>query len=160
MGTIPDLWGWSLSVYGRPGVAAACLTAQDRHGADVNLALWAAWTGAVHGHLLTGAEAAAAREAVEAWSREVVVPLRSLRRRLKTGPLPAPAPATDALRNRIKAAELEAERIEQSVLAAHPAALTRQVEPADAITPNLRLVLGGEAAALLSPVLTAAIDGL
>ena len=41
---------------------------------------------------------------------------RGLRTRLKTGPAPAPSAATDRLRNRIKAAELEAEQIELALL--------------------------------------------
>lgn len=149
-----DLWSWSLRVYGRPGVAAACLEAQDRHGADVNLLLWAAWTGAEHGHLLTAGEVAAAREAVVGWHREVVVPLREVRRRLKTGPVPAPDADTEALRTRIKATELEAERIEQAVLASHPALPQRGADPAAALAANLRMLLGPEPAEPLIRSLT------
>ena len=152
----PDLWTWSLSVYGRPGVAEACLEVQDRHGADVNLVLWAAWTGAVQGHLLTLAEVEAARAAVTDWHREVVVPLRARRRRLKTGPAPAPDEGTEALRRRIKTAELEAERIEQAALSAHPPHPARRTSPQDALTANLMILLGPSAAEGLTGPLSAA----
>ena len=42
--------------------------------------------------------------------------MRSLRRRLKSGPPPAPCSASEALRGRIKAAEIEAEHIELDTL--------------------------------------------
>jgi hypothetical protein len=47
----------------------------------------------------------------------VVVPLRVLRQRLKTGPAPAPIPATDELRRKVQAVEIEAELIELLELA-------------------------------------------
>jgi uncharacterized protein (TIGR02444 family) len=38
----PDdpFWRFSLDLYGRPGVAPACLALQDEAGADVNLVLY------------------------------------------------------------------------------------------------------------------------
>jgi len=42
-------WRFSLDAYGRPGVAAACLDLQDRHGCDVNLILYALWLGRAGG---------------------------------------------------------------------------------------------------------------
>ncbi|MFM2042968.1 MAG: hypothetical protein RLY86_1544 [Pseudomonadota bacterium] len=156
----PGLWDWSLSVYGQPGVAAACLGAQDRHGADVNLLLWAAWAGAVHGHRLTAGEVQTARAAVAAWHRDVVLPLRAVRRRLKHGPAPAPDSATEPLRARVKAAELEAERLEQAVLAAHPATLRRGVPGTDAMAANLRHMIPPVALGPLLHALTSAHPGV
>ena len=153
----PGLWDWSLSVYGRPGVAAACLAAQDRYGADVNLLLWAAWAGCVHGHRLTAVEVETARAAVAAWHRDVVLPLRAVRRRLKHGPAPAPNSATDPLRARVKAAELEAERLEQAVLAAHPATLHRGIPGAETMAANLALLLPQVAVAPLLHALKSAL---
>ena len=54
---------------------------------------------------------------VAPWRGEVVAALRQLRRRLKSGPAPAPCEATERLRAQIKSAELHAEQIEQAVLA-------------------------------------------
>ncbi|QJE72302.1 TIGR02444 family protein [Aerophototrophica crusticola] len=141
MADTPTLWTFSLTVYAHPGVAEACLHAQDALGQDVNLLLWAAWVGAAHGHGLSGGEVAAARAAVAPWSESVVLPLRALRRGLKAGPPPAPSPATDALRERVKALELEAERIEQDVLSAHPAVLRPGPVRAAALRANVGLLL-------------------
>ena len=40
------LWRFSLTVYGRAGVPAACLALQDEGGRDVNLLLYCCWVGA------------------------------------------------------------------------------------------------------------------
>ncbi|HET6519133.1 MAG TPA: TIGR02444 family protein, partial [Geminicoccaceae bacterium] len=76
-------WTWSVEVYGRDGVAAACLELQDRHGLDVNLLLLACWLAAAHGRALDGATLARARAASGRWQAEVVRPLRAARRALK-----------------------------------------------------------------------------
>ncbi|HYD99507.1 MAG TPA: TIGR02444 family protein [Alphaproteobacteria bacterium] len=110
------LWAFALRVYARPGVQPACLALQDGHGRDVLLLLWAAWLGGL-GHRLTAAEAAGAEAALAPWREAVVRPLRAVRRGLKAGPPPAPSPATEALRDRVKAAELEAERLGLDLLA-------------------------------------------
>ena len=56
-------WAFSLEVYGRPGVAPACLALQDRHGLDVNLLLFCCWA-ASQGVTLDQRTLAAAEEAV------------------------------------------------------------------------------------------------
>jgi uncharacterized protein (TIGR02444 family) len=108
-------WDFSLSVYGRPDVARACLALQERHGLDVNLLLLCCWAG-VRGHALTADELADLAGAVGPWQKEVVVPLRAARRWLKAQTM-APADLAEPLRARIKEQELAAERIEQRVLA-------------------------------------------
>jgi uncharacterized protein (TIGR02444 family) len=110
------LWTFSLGVYGKPGVAPACLVLQERHRLDINLLLFSAWAGAAFGHVLSDAERAKAYETVGAWHREMVVGLRALRTRLKDGPPPAPSPRTEPLRSLVKKGELDAERIEQDLL--------------------------------------------
>lgn len=115
-GPTPSLWAFSLEVYGKPGVAEACLFLQARHGADVNLLLWAAVLGARCNHALTLEERRHAEETVAEWHDEIVRGLRALRTRLKSGPDPAPSPASEKLRSGIKALELEAERLEQEEL--------------------------------------------
>lgn len=54
---------------------------------------------------------------IAAWRNEIIWPLRSIRRRLKTGPDPAPGSATYPLLQQIKAAEIHAEQIELAALA-------------------------------------------
>lgn len=103
---------FALAVYRNEEVPPACLNLQDRHGIDVNLLLFASYVGASAGASLSIDDAAKAHELVAQWHREVVVPLRVVRRRLKTGPAPAPDDSTAALRKKVAAAELEAEIIE------------------------------------------------
>jgi uncharacterized protein (TIGR02444 family) len=113
-------WRFSLALYDRPGVAEACLALQDRHGLDVNILMWCGWH-AAEGRDLTAAGIAAAEAAVIEWQVAVIGSLRTIRRRLKGGLRNLPAEAVEGLRLAIKAAELEAERIEQTALAALPA---------------------------------------
>ena len=46
------------------------------------------------------------------WQQQIVTALRIIRRHLKTGPHPAPNTATESLRDKIKSAELAAEKIQ------------------------------------------------
>ncbi|WP_339915122.1 TIGR02444 family protein [uncultured Brevundimonas sp.] len=104
-----SLWDWAVRAYAAPGVADTCLTLQDRHDQNVPLLLWAAWTAATGRH--PDAETVeAACDTARAWDLVAVAPLRGVRRTLK-----APIPdlddaAREAVRNQVKAVELEAER--------------------------------------------------
>lgn len=111
-------WTFSLRVYRRPGVANACIALQDRLGVDVNMLLLAMWT-AWHGTILAGRPLAAATSFSRTWSNNVVRPLRAARRFLRAPSLP-PLPAVDRsdLRPKVARVELQAEKIEQTVLAA------------------------------------------
>ncbi|QCG96555.1 TIGR02444 family protein [Azospirillum sp. TSA2s] len=101
-------WDFSLAVYGRPGVPACCLALQDRRGVDVNVLLFAAWAGLECGVRLSAGDLARIDGAVSGWREEMVRPLRALRRRAKA--------EDDTLYRRMKAAELEAERVQQDRL--------------------------------------------
>lgn len=116
---------FAVAVYRADGVSAACLTLQDRYDVDVNLVLCAAYLGAVHRHVPSDDERAALRGAVTAWHTEIVRPLRAVRRRLKTGPPPAPGGAAAQLRSRIQRDEIEAEVVELGVLDAVAAEFPR-----------------------------------
>lgn len=105
-------WGYSLAVYGRPGVAEACLALQGRHGLDVNLLLFCCWAGQC-GRALTPEDLDRLTAAAGPWHEGVVKPLRAVRRWLKSRQDAGAQP----LRARIKESELEAERIEQQLLA-------------------------------------------
>lgn len=108
-------WTFSLAVYGRAGVPPACLTLQDRSGVDVNVLLFALFLGRA-GRRLGTEDLAALAATVEPWRADVVVALRAARRALKEPPSPFEGPAVDHLRKNVKAAELEAERIQQEML--------------------------------------------
>jgi uncharacterized protein (TIGR02444 family) len=112
-----EFWRFSLSFYGDPEVAGACLALQDRAGADVNLVLFLLWR-ASRGRSLAAAEIGAVDEAVAGWRREVVVPLRGVRRWLKHHAGPVEPQVAQELRQQVKRIELEAERLQQQAIAA------------------------------------------
>jgi uncharacterized protein (TIGR02444 family) len=111
------LWEFSLRVYALPGVAEACLELQDRSGADVNLLLFALFAAELRRRLDSEAfrllDAAVCR-----WREDVVRPLRSVRRALKAMPAGSEGGEALGLRDLVKRAELDAERLEQSRLEA------------------------------------------
>ena len=118
MARFPDceLWDFSLAVYGREGVAPACLALQARHGADVNLLLYVCWQAASGRGAIGDDELARAQAVVARWHEEVVRGLRQVRMRLKREPHLASLDRAGDLRKRVQAAELEAEHIEQLAL--------------------------------------------
>jgi uncharacterized protein (TIGR02444 family) len=112
------LWRFVLPFYAREGVAPACLTLQERLGVDVNILLFAIFAQVERGLTLDNDDLATVDGLLGDWRSEVIQPLRRVRTRMKSGPAPAPSAATEPLRNRIKAAELEAEQIALAVLSA------------------------------------------
>ncbi len=111
-----EFWDFSLEVYGRAGVAPACLALQESRGIDVNLLLFGCWVGASGRGVLGSAEFARVLAATEPWQNQVVAPMRSVRRRLKTAD--APRGNIERVRRRIAAAELDAEHVEQLMIVA------------------------------------------
>jgi uncharacterized protein (TIGR02444 family) len=113
-------WDYSLELYQRPGVEAACLDLQRRHGLDVNLVLLCCWQ-ASRGAELDAATLREAHQAVASWQAEVVRLLRALRRRLKARLVdPEPQSVVErwpdlaaAIRERAQALELDGERLAQ-----------------------------------------------
>ncbi|PWC83819.1 hypothetical protein TSH100_19865 [Azospirillum sp. TSH100] len=128
-------WDFSLAVYGRPGVPACCLALQDRRGVDVNLLLFAAWAGLDCGIRLSDEELARIDGSVAGWREEVVRPLRVLRRRAKA--------EDDAFYRRMKAAELEAERVQQDRLFAAGALTPRAGGSSELALANMALLVPG-----------------
>jgi uncharacterized protein (TIGR02444 family) len=107
-----DLQRFALAVYGHDGVSSACLLLQNRCDLDVNLILFGAYVGAVRGLTITQESLTVSQDRVRDWHLEVVRPLRSVRQRLKSGPPPAPSPATIELRKKLQQLEIESELIE------------------------------------------------
>lgn len=104
-----NLWDWAVAAYDAPGVAEACLALQDHHEQNAPLLLWSAWV-AETGRRPDEETIEAACDTARAWDGVVTAPLRAVRRTLK-----APVPDIDdgpreAVRERIKAIELEAEK--------------------------------------------------
>jgi uncharacterized protein (TIGR02444 family) len=112
-----DGWAFALHIYAQPGIADVCLRLQDEAGVDVMMFLMTGFAAVRHRILLTPAEIRELDEVCRPWREQIVQPLRALRMRLKTGPLPAPNTATEPFRSTIKAAELAAERLQNQLLA-------------------------------------------
>lgn len=112
------LWDFSIELYGRPGVAEACLELQDSHSIDLNLLLYCFWYGDSFGRF----DKSLLEELVKfsfTWQQGIVQPLRSVRRWLKSQTQLVSANQASqlqSLRERIKSEELSAEKIQQEML--------------------------------------------
>ena len=102
------LWDFAVAAYRRPGVEQDCLALQDEHGQCVTLLLWRLW---VLDRKIGASELARAVEVARKWETAVVAPLRSVRRKLREPFLAVADHARMELRERLKADELEAERV-------------------------------------------------
>lgn len=101
------IWDWALEAYARQPVAEACLNLQDAHGQNVPYLLWAAWM-AQEGR---SADLKDAARMMRTWDAEVGSPLRGVRRALKPARPPVDETAKEALRDAVKAVELQGERV-------------------------------------------------
>lgn len=101
-----DLWNHALALYARPGVEEACLTLQAL-GGDVCLLLCGTWLQA-QSVAVDETRIQALQAVAGPWQREVVMPLRALRRQWREHALDDPQLAV--LREQVKALELQAER--------------------------------------------------
>ena len=136
-----EFWRFSLAVYGKPGVAPACLLLQDQFGRDINLALYCCWLGASGRGRLTRDALASADAVIAPWRHQVVENFRAARRAIKEAALAG----TDTLYAKAKAVELEAERALQARLAdrappSDPTLVAR--DRFDAAIANLTLYVG------------------
>ena len=127
-----SLWEWVLAAYERPGTPQACLRLQDEFGQNTSFLLWAAWTRSEDSALLARGAAAA-----KAWDEVALKPLRAVRRELKAPCPPVADAARERLREEVKAAELNAERllVETLEVLGGPAG---QASPAAAVTAAVR----------------------
>ena len=103
-------WRFSLAVYGAG--SGACLALQDRRGVDVNMLLFAVWAGRC-GHRLSAVEIEGLCSAVMPWTVAVAGPLRAVRRWIKAQNAEQLPVDALALRDQVKACELQAEAIAQ-----------------------------------------------
>lgn len=141
-------WTYSLGVYGREEVRSSVLHLQEARGADVNLLLYAMWRASLGPPPFDRAHAAFLAARARAWREAAVEPLRAVRVGLRGGVAHVPGDEAEALRERVLALEIEAERVEQVVLeTAGPPPEGRRAGAADpaAVGANLAAVtaLGG-----------------
>jgi len=108
-------WQFSIKFYAVPGVAQACIELQDRAKVDVNILFFLLWN-ATQGRAYKKADVAEVERLVGAWREMTVVPIRNVRRALKSPPAVMTPEAAEGFRTRVKAVELEAERIQQEAL--------------------------------------------
>ena len=108
-------WRFSLKFYRQGGVSEACIDLQDGYGVDVNLLLFLFWLAAGR-QLLSAAEVKTLDDKVRDWRNLTIIPIRDTRRKLKgAATLVAPG-KQEAFRTKIKAIELDAERLQQEAL--------------------------------------------
>lgn len=108
-------WRFSLAFYAVPGIAAACIALQDRHGVDINVLLFLLFL-AEAGRTVSPDDVARIEAEVRAWRDGVVVPLRAARRNLRAPIGRIDRDAAEVLRADAKRIELQAERIQQETL--------------------------------------------
>ena len=106
-------WADIGALYADPALQRTLLRRQDEEGLDVVLHLFTHWA-ATQGHALDAEALAQAEALVAPWRAEVIAPLRALRRSMKT--LGAHTAQRDAVRDKVKAAELAAERAQVQML--------------------------------------------
>jgi uncharacterized protein (TIGR02444 family) len=121
-------WRFSLAFYRKAGVADACIALQEQAGVDVNLLLFLLWHATLK-RVLSTAEVESLEQRVAPWRNATVLPLRAIRRALKSPPELVAAPASELFRTKIKAIELEAERLQQEAMydLTRPSPLGREV---------------------------------
>jgi uncharacterized protein (TIGR02444 family) len=129
-------WRFSLQFYRLPKVADACITLQEQAGVDVNLLLYLLWQ-ARQRRQLSATDVRALEQQIGPWRDTTVIPLRGVRRALKSPPALVEAATSETFRNRIKAAELEAERLQQEAMFALPAAGRETSDPVAAARSNV-----------------------
>ena len=131
-------WRFSLHFYRQAGVSDACIALQDEYGADVNLFLFLMWL-AAGSRQLSEADVKTLDDKVRDWRNLTIIPIRDARRKLKGAPTLVEPGRQEAFRTKVKAIELEAERLQQEALYAvtKSGPLGRQAAPSVAARGNV-----------------------
>ncbi len=112
---ITPFWRFSLHFYKQAGVSDACIALQDDCGVDVNLLLYLFWL-ASDRRQLTADEVKNLDQKVKSWRELTIIPIRDTRRKLKGAATLLDPNKQEAFRNKVKAVELDAERLQQEAL--------------------------------------------
>lgn len=107
-------WSFTLGVYQKEGVSPACIALQDRLGLDVNFLLLCLYAGS-RGRALGADDFARIEERAAPWRKNVIHPLRAVRRWLKEQQLLEKAPS-DQLRRGVLGYEIESEGVQQRLM--------------------------------------------
>jgi uncharacterized protein (TIGR02444 family) len=109
------LWRFSVELYRAPGFSDACIRLQDEAGVDVNIVFFLLWNASLKKQF-SADDVRATDRAVAAWRETAVIPIRNIRRALKDAPILPDPGVVEGYRTKIKAIELEAERLEHEAL--------------------------------------------
>lgn len=112
---ITPFWRFSLHFYTQAGVSDACIKLQDDCGVDVNLLLYLFWL-ASDGRQLTAGDVKNLDGKVKSWRELTIIPIRDTRRKLKGAVTLLDPGRQEVFRNKVKAVELDAERLQQEAL--------------------------------------------
>jgi uncharacterized protein (TIGR02444 family) len=131
-------WRFSLHFYKQAGVSDACIALQDGCGIDVNLLLFLFWL-ASDGRHLSADEVKKLDDKVRSWRELTIIPIRDTRRKLKGAATLVDPSKQEALRDKVKAVELDAERLQQEALYefTRSGPLGSQAQPLDAARSNV-----------------------
>jgi uncharacterized protein (TIGR02444 family) len=157
-------WRFSLKFYGQSGVSDACIALQDGCGIDVNLLLFLFWL-ASERQALSPDEVKKLDATIKSWRELTIIPIRDIRRKLKGAKTFVDPAKQEALRDKIKAVELEAEKLQQEALYAftQTGPLGKPSEPAAAARGNVAAferAMGASFPKASVDVLVNAFDGL
>jgi uncharacterized protein (TIGR02444 family) len=157
-------WRFSLKFYGQSGVSDACIALQDGCGIDVNLLLFLFWL-ASERQLLSADEVKKLDATIKSWRELTIIPIRDTRRKLKGAKTFVDPAKQEALRDKVKAVELEAEKLQQEALYAFTQSgpLGKPSEPPAAARGNVAAferAMGASFPKVSVDVLTGAFDGL
>jgi uncharacterized protein (TIGR02444 family) len=157
-------WRFSLKFYGQAGVSDACIALQDGCGIDVNLLLFLFWL-ASERQLLSADEVKKLDATIKSWRELTIIPIRDTRRKLKGAKTFVDPAKQEALRDKVKAVELEAEKLQQEALYAFTQSgpLGRPGEPRAAARGNVAAferAMGASFPQASVDVLVNAFDGL
>jgi uncharacterized protein (TIGR02444 family) len=121
-------WTFSLGYYRGAGVSEACLELQDNCDVDVNVVLFLLWQAAQR-RQFSAVQVKALAEKVGPWQLDVIGPIRGLRRMLKGNAPLLDKGSAELFRTKIKAIELEAERLQQEAMYAMAADMKPEAAP-------------------------------
>ena len=150
-------WTFSLGYYRGAGVSEACLELQDTCGVDVNVVLFLLWQ-ATQKRQLGAIQVKALAEKVGPWQIDVIGPIRGLRRMLKGNAPLLDKGSAELFRTKIKAIELEAERLQQQAMHAMAAGMTSEAAPS--VEAAARASLAAYESVAVQPFTATAVDTL
>src|SRR5271170_1533079 len=113
--TATPFWRFSLHFYRQAGVSDACIALQDECGVDVNLLLFLLWLAAGR-QRLSADDVKGLDDKVCDWRDLTIIPIRNARRKLKGAATLVDPGKQEAFRTKVKAIELDAERLQQEAL--------------------------------------------